>query len=119
LQVYSFNPRANKGSRNVQSVSYHLPKEEYVAFHPTVVQTSTDAVQGWTNFTELTDAAPGSVNAGVVSVGFDRLKVPRTDDVETGDALAAGGDTFLLRVGVVRRRTAYALEVHVAVAVCT
>jgi len=57
------------------------------------------------------------MNSRVVRVGFHRLKVPRTHNVESADTLTTGGDAFLLRVGMVRRRTAHALEVHVTVAV--
>ena len=66
----------------------------------------------------MTDAAPGGVDARVMGVGLDWFKVSRTDNVQSGDTLTAGGDTFLLAVGVVRGWTADALEVDVTVTVC-
>ena len=53
-----------------------------------------------------------------MGVGLDWFKVSRTDNVQSGDTLTAGGDTFLLAVGVVRGWTADALEVDVTVTVC-
>jgi len=51
-------------------------------------------------------------------VGFHRLKVSRTHNVQSADTLAAGGNTFLLRVGMVCRWTAHTLEVDVTVTIC-
>ena len=50
-------------------------------------------------------------------VGLDRLKVPWTHDAEPADTLATGGDTLLLRVGMVRRRTAHTLVVYATVTI--
>jgi len=50
-------------------------------------------------------------------VGFDRLEVARTHNVKSTDTLTAGGDTFLLTVGMVCRRTAHTLEVYIAVTI--
>jgi len=64
--------------------------------------------------TELADAAPGGMNARVMRVGFHGLKMTRTDDAKSRNTLASGGNALLSAVGVVRRRTSHAMEVHVA-----
>jgi len=57
------------------------------------------------------------MNTRVMCVGFHRLKVSWTHNIESGDTLTAGGDTFLLVVGMIRRRTANTLEVYVTVTI--